>query len=484
MTRRRKYLGKSQFDPPEDKTTAQKTAQTTSQAQDSNRLQNRPQPKGEVRIKAVKKQNVPTAAKRPAPIKIGHHSVPESTDGTGDTRDNTKATKNQHSIKRDIKRSVRHGARQDDHTPHDTQADDPAQTAQTPLAASAASLRQPLKRPATSRTSKQKGGLVQTDLTHVSQTARGASTSQITTAQASSTTAPRPATRTPEPPADIPQTAVTVSSASQTSVSTSNTPPNDTPTLPPQSPLASLSTPEPTTSSPPSPQNYVDTRPNGPNRLWRMLNRTRHRLSHVHIWVWLALGATLLVVMTLLTAWFMWPIRTVYVMGNAHLSVPEVRKLAGLSSKFGWWYYGAWRAKGLTKSPWIISSKITREYPDKVILQITERQPFLRWKKSNGEVVLVSKDGQVLPNSADYPQLPVLKGWGPERLNEAMLATLALSRYTVKSVEYTPSGLTVDTAAGTVWSGDLKSLLKYAGSVSMYPKKQMNIYPWGVSVRQ
>lgn len=221
-----------------------------------------------------------------------------------------------------------------------------------------------------------------------------------------------------------------------------------------------------------------------PGKLRRGLTKLAAQLSHIHIWVWLVLGATLLGVITLLTAWYMWPVRKVYVMGNTHLTNSEVRKLAGLGGKFGWWYYGAWRAEGLSKSPWVAAAHVTRKYPDKVIVQITERQPFLRWKKSNGEVVLVSKDGQILPNSTGYDELPLLTGWGPERLNEAMLVTLALARYTVQSVEYTPTGITVQTTAGTVWGGDLKSLLKYAGSVSMYPKKQMNIYPWGVSVRQ
>ena len=88
----------------------------------------------------------------------------------------------------------------------------------------------------------------------------------------------------------------------------------------------------------------------------------------------------------------------------------------------------------------------------------------------------------MLPGAA--PVGPLLIGWGPDRLPLARAAAQAFERYNVQSVQYTPSGLTLKTAQGTIWSGNLDSLLKYSGSVKMFAGKHMSIYPWGVSVQQ
>ena len=109
-----------------------------------------------------------------------------------------------------------------------------------------------------------------------------------------------------------------------------------------------------------------------------------------------------------------------------------------------------------------------------------------------GKTVTIAWDGTVLPNtkpppagtSAGTPPLPLLIGWGPDRLQDARRAALLLSSYNVLSVRYTPSGITVVTKAGTVWSGSLDSLLKYSGGVKMFANQHINIYPWGVSVQQ
>ena len=189
----------------------------------------------------------------------------------------------------------------------------------------------------------------------------------------------------------------------------------------------------------------------------------------------------------LAASWLLLPVRAVTVSGNSHLSEAEVRRLAGvdpvLGRDFGWLYYGRWRARGLLGSPWVASARVTRSFPDRVSIDLTERRPFARWQPPGGEAVTLAEGGEVLP---DGPAggLPLLSGWGPDRLNTALTAARALSRYTVQSVAYTPSGVTVKTAGGSVWSGDLHSLLKYAGSISMYPNQHINIYPWGVSVQE
>lgn len=200
--------------------------------------------------------------------------------------------------------------------------------------------------------------------------------------------------------------------------------------------------------------------------------------------LWTALGVTLAAA-ALAGAWFALPIRAVTVnTAGTQLSLARVKELAGLTPNFGWLYYGAWRARALANHPWIQSAKIVKKFPDSVSVEIVERKPYARWQRPDGSIVTLAADGTVLPGAATNSKLPLLGGWGPDRLADALYVTQLLSRYTVQSVAYTPSGVTVKTGLGAVWSGDLKSLVKYAGSISMYPNKKINIYPWGVSVQE
>jgi cell division protein FtsQ len=207
----------------------------------------------------------------------------------------------------------------------------------------------------------------------------------------------------------------------------------------------------------------------------------------VRFW-WGLLGAVLLIA-ALVGLWFLLPVRQVRVSGNVHLSAAQVRELAGLTSPFtggprpgGWLYYGAWRAGGLRHSPWIASAQIVRRFPGTVEVQVRERLAAARWQTPDGRTVSVAWDGTVLPGAA--PTGPLLIGWGPDRLPLARAAAQAFEQYNVESVRYTPSGLTLKTAQGIIWSGNLDSLLKYSGSVKMFAGKHINIYPWGVSVQQ
>lgn len=211
--------------------------------------------------------------------------------------------------------------------------------------------------------------------------------------------------------------------------------------------------------------------------------RSRRPSAHAW-WTLLALSSVLALLAGL---WFLLPIRSVTVTGNRHLSAAQVEGLAGLTPPFygasrpgGWLYYGGWRAAGLRTSPWIASAQITRRFPGSVELNIAERVPAARWQQG-AKVVVIAWDGTVLPGAA--PTGPLLTGWGPDRLPLVRSAAQAFGRYTVESVRYTPSGVVVQTAQGTVWSGTLDSLLKYSGSVKMFAGKRINIYPWGVSVQ-
>ncbi len=208
--------------------------------------------------------------------------------------------------------------------------------------------------------------------------------------------------------------------------------------------------------------------------------RPRRRSRHL---LWSALAAVL-VVGAGVGSWFALPVNTVTVRGNARLSEAKVRALAGLDGTFGWLYYGRWRARGLLDSPWVQSAVVTRTFPDGVAIEVTERRPRARWQRRDGTVVALARDGTVLPGAVATGTLPLIGGWGPDRVPEVLQLLDTLDRYNVQSVRYTPSGVTVKLRSSSVWSGDLRSLVKYAGSISMYPDSDIFIYPWGVSVQE
>ena len=194
----------------------------------------------------------------------------------------------------------------------------------------------------------------------------------------------------------------------------------------------------------------------------------------------------LIIVGAAVGAWYGLPIKTVQISGNKHLTAAKVKQLAGLSRKntpLGWLYYGAWRATGLTQEPWIKSARIIRVFPDRVKVDITERSPAAQVQDGGGTTSVVAEDGTVLPGAS--PIGPIISGWGPDRTLEALYAAKAFSRYNVESVKYTPTGITLQTGQGSIWSGSLALLLKYGqASETQAQTGRINIYPWGVSVQR
>ncbi|MCY1703046.1 cell division protein FtsQ/DivIB [Deinococcus sp. SL84] len=198
-------------------------------------------------------------------------------------------------------------------------------------------------------------------------------------------------------------------------------------------------------------------------------------------WGWVFLPLAML---GLAASWFALPIREVAVSGNQHLSAEAVVRAAGVGQSSGWLYYGARQAAGLTREPWIESAEVVRQFPGRLSIRITERRPYAVLRESGRQPVAVARDGTHLPGAALPGTFPTVSGWGPERTGDALAALEALAPYHVQSVEYTPSGLAVKSTEGSAWSGDLESLLKYAGALAEYPNQQIHIYPWGVSVQE
>lgn len=208
-------------------------------------------------------------------------------------------------------------------------------------------------------------------------------------------------------------------------------------------------------------------------------------------WVWVLLPLVLLAGAASRLAL---PIREVAVSGNVRLSAEQVVQAAGVRPDTGWLYYGARQAQGLADEPWVAAATVTRQFPSRLHITVTERTPYAVWRRAQaqGGDVWVARDGTLLASaqqkedvSAATDQLPAVKGWGPNRLPEALALLETLQPYHVQLVKFTPSGFTVYTAeGGAAWSGDLATLLKHSDALSRYPNKPLYIYPWGVSVQE
>lgn len=185
-----------------------------------------------------------------------------------------------------------------------------------------------------------------------------------------------------------------------------------------------------------------------------------------------------------LASHFALPVRAVQVRGHEQLSSAQVLALAGLNvterPRPGWLYLRG-DLPALRAHPYVRSVTLEKPAPGQVLLHITERRPAARHRTPRGEVV-VAADGTVLPGAR--PAGPLIVGYGPSRLAEALAAARLLARYDVQSVAYSPWGLTVRTARGTVWGGSLSTMRLYADGVAMIELQRMNIYPWGVSSQQ
>lgn len=80
----------------------------------------------------------------------------------------------------------------------------------------------------------------------------------------------------------------------------------------------------------------------------------------------------------------------------------------------------------LQQIPWVESATIRKVYPDRLEVEITEREPFAVWQR-DGEVVLIDADGALLSDyiSPRYRDLPVLVGAGAEAQAVEILELIA-----------------------------------------------------------
>jgi cell division protein FtsQ len=105
------------------------------------------------------------------------------------------------------------------------------------------------------------------------------------------------------------------------------------------------------------------------------------------------------------------PVRSIEVIGNKHLSESEISKMSKLKRGTSIFSVSSRSVvRRLKRSPWIKNVTLRKEMPDRILIRIKEAVPSALLKKK-GEYYLVRSDGEILEKQADGEKfLPVIKG--------------------------------------------------------------------------
>ena len=113
--------------------------------------------------------------------------------------------------------------------------------------------------------------------------------------------------------------------------------------------------------------------------------------------------------------------------GEHEVGRNEILVLAGITDRSSLLFLDAARTRTrLLTNPWIADATVLKLYPDRLRIEIKERQPFALWQK-DGHVVLIAADGTVLETAVPsrFNALPLVVGKGAEQNAQNFLALVA-----------------------------------------------------------
>jgi cell division protein FtsQ len=120
------------------------------------------------------------------------------------------------------------------------------------------------------------------------------------------------------------------------------------------------------------------------------------------------------------------PIATVAVSGEKHLSREEILAAAGVTPRASLLFFDVADARvRLLTNPWVAEATVQKLLPDRLVISISERAAFALWQKA-GRVGVIAADGTVLEPSVlpRYAGLPFVVGTGAETRAREFLALL------------------------------------------------------------
>jgi cell division protein FtsQ len=102
-------------------------------------------------------------------------------------------------------------------------------------------------------------------------------------------------------------------------------------------------------------------------------------------------------------------LRTLRVVGNAHLSPGQIARLAGLTRSTNvFWFSSSKAERNLAGSPWIATATVSRTLPGEVSIRIRERFPVALVAGPSGRALMVAADGMVLGPARRSNALPTI----------------------------------------------------------------------------
>jgi cell division protein FtsQ len=129
-------------------------------------------------------------------------------------------------------------------------------------------------------------------------------------------------------------------------------------------------------------------------------------------------------------------ITEVVITGNGHLTDEELKVMAGLDNAPNLLGISGKRISAkLTESPWVRSVSVRKEFPDRLLLRVSEAEPFALLD-SKGKLFIIDEKGTLLEELRDIaiPFLPVISS-NPYREREAFLEAINLAK-TIKSTAF------------------------------------------------
>ena len=127
----------------------------------------------------------------------------------------------------------------------------------------------------------------------------------------------------------------------------------------------------------------------------------------------IALTLVALPIIGVLNGWIAadrWPVRYVQVQAPfAHVSAEQIR--AASASQLGTGFFALHLEdvrKTVAALPWVASVEARKRWPDTLVLEVRERQPFARW----GDAHLIDRNGELfdVPGGSQLQGLPALDG--------------------------------------------------------------------------
>lgn len=195
------------------------------------------------------------------------------------------------------------------------------------------------------------------------------------------------------------------------------------------------------------------------------------------------LAILLVVVVALLGASRFWPVvERVEVTGGVHHGAASVMRLARVAPGDPLLWITRWRVAGLTEDPWIRRARVTRQWPDVVVVAVWERTPAAR-SGTGDDATVWAWDGTVLPGATadERASLPVVTGWGGDRTEEALTLLSLLRERGPEVIQYTPEGFEIALSDAVVYTPDAAALRRQWAAVERHRGGRLAVYPWGVS---